>query len=61
MDETTPTKKTCPECGSNQYRFRSRKKVPDDTGEAVETKYCCRACGHEWRVRTGGGRPGAAE
>ncbi len=52
MDETTPAKKTCPECGSNQYQFRSRKKVADEHGEATVTKYRCRDCGHEWRVRT---------
>ena len=50
MDETTPAKKSCPECGSRQYQFRSRKKVAGEHGEAVETKYRCKACGHEWRV-----------
>jgi DNA-directed RNA polymerase subunit M/transcription elongation factor TFIIS len=50
MDETTPAKKSCPECGSNQYQFRSRKKVAGEHGGAVETKYRCKACGHEWRV-----------
>ena len=50
MDESTPAKKSCPECGSSQYQFRSRKKVTGERGGAVETKYRCKACGHEWRV-----------
>jgi DNA-directed RNA polymerase subunit M/transcription elongation factor TFIIS len=44
-------KRTCPKCGSSDYRFRSRKKVADETGEVVETRYRCVACGHEWMVR----------
>jgi DNA-directed RNA polymerase subunit M/transcription elongation factor TFIIS len=51
----TPTK-SCPKCGSVEYMFRSRKKVALEPGQgaeaAVETKYRCKACGHEWRVRT---------
>lgn len=44
--------RTCPECGSGNYVFRGRRKVTDEQGqEAVETKYCCRTCGHEWKVR----------
>ena len=47
--------KTCPQCGSGDYTFRSRKKVAPEPGqegeEAVETKYRCKACRHEWRVR----------
>jgi DNA-directed RNA polymerase subunit M/transcription elongation factor TFIIS len=38
--------RTCPECGSDDYQFRGRRKV----AEAVETKYRCKACGHKWRV-----------
>jgi hypothetical protein len=38
MDESTPAKKSCPECGGSQYQFRSRKKVAGDQGGAVETK-----------------------
>jgi transposase-like protein len=45
--------RTCPECGSGDYQFRGRKKVAEEgKGEAVETKYRCKVCGHEWRVRT---------
>jgi transposase-like protein len=45
--------KYCPKCRSGDYTFRSRKKIPaeKDQAEAVETKYRCKACGHEWRVR----------
>ena len=52
MDET-PTNKSCPECGSDKYRFHSRTRVADESGngEVTETKSKCQACGHEWRVR----------
>jgi transposase-like protein len=47
--------KTCPKCGSGDYAFRSRKKIPSEPGqegpEQVETKYRCKTCEHEWRVR----------
>ena len=45
--------KTCPKCGSEDYTFRSRKKIEATEGQeaAVETKYRCRGCGHEWKVR----------
>ena len=47
------TKKTYPKCGSGEYAFRSRKRITDELGEpvAVETKYKCKKCGHEWKVR----------
>jgi DNA-directed RNA polymerase subunit M/transcription elongation factor TFIIS len=51
MDET-PTKRTCPKGGSDDYRFRSRRKVADEHGDATETKFACQKCGYEWRVRT---------
>jgi hypothetical protein len=48
--------RTCPHCGSGDYQFRGRKKVPADpeTGEAeaTETKYRCKRCEQEWKVRT---------
>jgi DNA-directed RNA polymerase subunit M/transcription elongation factor TFIIS len=44
--------KVCPKCESSEYRFRSRRKVADEHGEAVETAYRCVVCGHEWRVRS---------
>jgi hypothetical protein len=49
MDVPT-TGRACPECGSTDYQFRSRKKVIEEgSPEAVETKYRCKACTHEWR------------
>jgi transposase-like protein len=44
---------SCPACGSTDYVFRGRKKVPavDSQPVAIETKYRCRACGKEWKVR----------
>jgi DNA-directed RNA polymerase subunit M/transcription elongation factor TFIIS len=48
--------KTCPKCGSGEYTFRSRKKIPADPEknepEAIETKYRCKKCEHEWKVRS---------
>jgi DNA-directed RNA polymerase subunit M/transcription elongation factor TFIIS len=51
--EVQQTGRTCPKCGSGDYVFRGRKKVPAEggQGEAVETKYRCKACSHEWKVR----------
>jgi DNA-directed RNA polymerase subunit M/transcription elongation factor TFIIS len=51
--EANRTARHCPKCGSGEYLFRSRKPVvaEDGKGEGVETKYRCKACGHEWRVR----------
>jgi DNA-directed RNA polymerase subunit M/transcription elongation factor TFIIS len=55
MDAETPTR-TCPKCGSAEYSFRSRKKIPADPekGEpaATETKYRCKKCEKGWKVRT---------
>jgi transposase-like protein len=51
QQESMPTR-TCPACGSGEYQFRSRKKVAGQgKPEAVETKYRCKACNHEWKVR----------
>ncbi len=46
--------RTCPACGSGKYQFRSRKKIPAEAGmkDAMETKYRCKECEHEWKVRT---------
>jgi hypothetical protein len=35
------------------HMFRSRKKIEAANGQeaSVETKYRCKACGHEWKVR----------
>jgi hypothetical protein len=44
---------SCPKCGSGDYTFRGRKKVPAEKvhAVAVETKYRCKAYGNEWKVR----------
>jgi transposase-like protein len=44
--------RTCPKCNSGAYTFRSRKKVERAEGQeaAIETKYRCKACGHEWKA-----------
>ena len=56
MDQPKTASRTCPACGSDRYEFRSRRNVAQEEGqgEAVETKYRCKACGHEWRVRVPG-------
>ena len=55
MEQGQFVMKTCPECGSGDYVFRGRKNVAanPEKGEpaAVETKYACRTCGHQWKVR----------
>jgi hypothetical protein len=56
MDKQEPAFKSCPKCGSGEYTFRGRKKIAPAPGhgeaEAVETKYRCKACAHEWKVTT---------
>ena len=56
MDQGFTAARTCPKCASAEYLFRGRKRVAPAPGlgggEAIETKYRCKACGHEWRVRT---------
>jgi len=54
MDQKPTATRTCPECGSSDYVFRGRKKVApkqEEQGPVVETKYICKACGCEWKVR----------
>jgi hypothetical protein len=47
--------KTCPQCGNADYVFRGRKKMEANSlkgeTESWETKYRCKGCGHEWKVR----------
>jgi DNA-directed RNA polymerase subunit M/transcription elongation factor TFIIS len=45
--------KTCPECQSKKYRFRARRTIPAaaDRPAAIETKYRCAECNHEWKVQ----------
>jgi DNA-directed RNA polymerase subunit M/transcription elongation factor TFIIS len=55
MNPHLSANRTCPECGSSDYAFRSRKKIEADPvkeePEAWETKYRCKACACEWRER----------
>jgi DNA-directed RNA polymerase subunit M/transcription elongation factor TFIIS len=40
----------CPQCHSDNYLFRGRKKIADDESQAAfETKYRCKACEYEWK------------
>jgi DNA-directed RNA polymerase subunit M/transcription elongation factor TFIIS len=54
MDQ--PPIRTCPACGSGDYTFRSRKKIEAAEGQeaATETKYRCKTCGKEWKVKVAG-------
>jgi DNA-directed RNA polymerase subunit M/transcription elongation factor TFIIS len=55
MTDAPPPKRSCPACGSEEYRFRHRQTTPSDPDkgepEAVETKYRCAVCEHEWKER----------
>ena len=53
MDVIAWKNRTCPACGSGEYAFRSRKKIEPKNGQeaAVETKYRCKACQHEWKEK----------
>jgi len=53
--DTQQTSCVCPKCGSGDYAFRSRKRIETDEGEeAVEPKYRCKGCGHEWKEKAPG-------
>jgi DNA-directed RNA polymerase subunit M/transcription elongation factor TFIIS len=61
--DVSANRRACPQCGSGEYQFRSRKKlVEGEQPESIETKYRCKTCAHEWRERTrshaSGQRPG---
>src|SRR5262245_52345578 len=53
MDTSLTAEKRCPDCDSGDYAFRSRRKIAAKPGqpEVIETRYRCKACEHEWRVR----------
>ena len=55
MDQKPTTSRACPACKSTNYQFRHRKTIAPEPGteggEAVETKYRCKDCTHEWRER----------
>jgi transposase-like protein len=51
MDRNHSLTKTCPECGSTDYLFRGRKKIATDHGQFTDTKYRCKLCGKEWKMR----------
>jgi len=47
----------CPECKAEDYVFRGRKKDKPQEGEPgpmIVTKFHCRGCGHQWKVRQAG-------
>lgn len=53
MDQLVNPGRCCPKCESKDYVFRGRKTLAADpaqeTPAAVETKYHCRSCGHQWK------------
>jgi DNA-directed RNA polymerase subunit M/transcription elongation factor TFIIS len=51
MEQSVTAGRSCPACGSTDCLFRGRKKVALEPGVAVETKYRCKACNHEWKER----------
>src|SRR5262249_39752651 len=54
MDQ--PSSRACPNCGSGDYAFRSRKQI-DATAEQeamLETKYKCKICGAKWKEKVPG-------
>jgi DNA-directed RNA polymerase subunit M/transcription elongation factor TFIIS len=56
MDREAWKSHTCPKCGSGDYQFRNRKRIAADAERlaAWETKYRCKACGHEWKEQVTG-------
>jgi transposase-like protein len=60
MDADAWKTRKCPACSSNDYAFRSRKKLvsKEAQSEAIETKFRCKACQHEWKERSPGDSAG---
>jgi DNA-directed RNA polymerase subunit M/transcription elongation factor TFIIS len=50
MEQKSINLRKCPACGSRDYLFRGRKKIAPrpGQGEAIETKFRCKPCAHEW-------------
>jgi DNA-directed RNA polymerase subunit M/transcription elongation factor TFIIS len=46
-----PQKRTCPECKSDDYVFRGRRRLTEEKKTVMVTKYKCRVCGHEWKEK----------
>ena len=58
MGQQKPPGRTCPACGSGDYAFRSRRQIEAEPGkEETETKYRCKVCAHEWRVKVSSAEP----
>jgi hypothetical protein len=53
MDQLVNPARCCPKCGSREYVFRGRKKLPTEAEQpaAVEAKYACKVCRHGWKER----------
>lgn len=51
-----PPKRACPECGSENYAFRSRRQIEATAGSGpeLETKFRCKECEAEWKERAPG-------
>jgi transposase-like protein len=49
-------KGACPECGSVNYTFRSRKQIDAraEKGPELVTKFRCKDCDKEWKERVPG-------
>jgi transposase-like protein len=57
LNQLPATNPTCPSCGSTDSVYRYRKNAVPEPGlkviEAIEAKYRCKACDHEWWVTAG--------
>ncbi len=53
MEQQKPPGRSCPACGSENHTFRSRKQIEAAAEQQamLETKYRCKGCGKEWKVK----------
>src|SRR2546430_17188093 len=68
MDQLVNPARCWLECGSREYVFKGRKRLPAEAEQpaAVAAKYACNACGHAWKeilnglaaTRSGSGHQG---